>query len=292
MIRAEAEEEEEEEEEVLLLINDITERKELQERIRQADKLVSVGQMSAGLTHEINNPLQIIISNVQYLSEQVRGLSVDKIRNEDLADYNRTLQLIEKESGKCAEIIGMLRQFSQKVKPRMGKVDINKKIRELMLTMTPLLSRRNIRVNQRLASNLPEIRGDKAQLWQVFTNVILNAREAMPEGGSLTIATSYNPRKKRVTIKFIDTGKGISFEDINKLFDPFFTTKKNGGTGLGLSVSYGIIAVHKGFIVAERNARRGMRFIIELPIFSKKTIRKKSIPLEIIPTKIGMLSFW
>jgi len=258
--------EEEEEVVVILLINDITEKKELQEGIRQADKLASVGQMAAGLAHEINNPITIIKGNAQHMRKKTRLLlSSERIEKDDIKECTAVLERIIEEAELCGKITSGLLQFTRKTEDKVSRLYINKELDTALGVVEHNLSLGKIEVTQKLSPDLPRVPGNGDHLRQVFMNIILNAQAAMPKGGSLKIETLHNKHNRYVEIRFTDTGKGIPEKDINKIFDPFFTTKRPGkGVGLGLSISHGIIKAHHGTIEAKRQIGKGSTFIIKL----------------------------
>ena len=263
------EEEEEEEEEVLLLISDITEKKEMEDAIRQADKLASVGQMAAGFAHEINNPIAIIKGNAQYLQNKVNKLlAAGTFTKDDLKECSGVLGRIISEGERCGQIAGGLLQFTRKKekKEKVLSLDINEEILMTLKISEHNLALGKIILQHKLDSRLPKVLGNSSQLRQVFMNIMLNTRDAMPRGGSLTIETSYHKKAKVVKIKFTDTGHGITKKNIERIFDPFFTTKGSGhGVGLGLSIAYGIITSHGGKIKAESKIGQGTTFTVQLP---------------------------
>jgi len=234
------------------------ELKEAQDSLIQSAKLASLGKMAAGVAHEINNPLTSILLNTHLLLE---SLEPDDPRRE-------SLEMIAEETTRCASIVKGLLEFARQSPPKKRKTDIN----SLLLNTVKLLENQaafqNIEIKKNLAPDLPPLELDSNKVKQVFWNMMINAAEAMPRGGTLAITTRLSTDKndkKHVEIIFSDTGIGIPKENIPKLFDPFFTTKVSG-TGLGLAVSYGIIKQHKGNIQVESQVGRGSTFIISLPV--------------------------
>lgn len=225
---------------------------EAQKRLVQSEKLASLGQMAAGIAHEMNNPLANISLNAQMLLREAKegGPGIHRLR------------VIDENVDAAARIVRDLLDFSRETKLRLTPVDINALITKAMDSVKQHLSGIEVVKN---FGDLPEISADSAQLRQVFTNIITNACQAMPGGGRLTVTT--RATKDNVEIKFTDTGVGIPKENLGKIFDPFFTTREVGkGTGLGLSISYGIIQKHRGKIEAESEIGRGSTFTIKLPI--------------------------
>ncbi len=230
------------------------ELKEMQNQLIQSEKLASLGKMASGVAHEINNPLTSILINTHLILEKL-----DKNNA-----IHENLELIADETSRCTNIVKGLLEFSRQNPPQKSYADVNAIINRTLQLLENQASFQNIRIAKRLDGNLPPIKLDKDKIKQVFWNLMINASEAMPEGGTLTIASQLSPDKKRIDVIFIDTGAGISKEAINKLFDPFFTTK-GSGTGLGLAVSYGIIDQHQGKIEVKSEPGQGSVFTVSLP---------------------------
>ena len=230
------------------------ELKEMQDSLVRSEKLASLGKMAAGVAHEINNPLTSILINTH--------LILEKLDND--AGVKENLNLIADETTRCSEIVKGLLEFSHQDPPEKEDADINDILNLSVDIIKNHVTFQNIKLNKKLSRDLPQIPIDSNKIKQVFLNLMLNAAEAMPEGGSLSITSRLSADKKYIEIEFTDTGLGIPEENINKLFDPFFTTK-TGGTGLGLAVSYGIIEQHKGKIEVKSRQGQGSTFIIKLP---------------------------
>jgi len=222
----------------------------------QSEKMAAVGTLSAGLAHEVKNPLSAVLGYAQ--------LSKRKLDQPDV--IRKHLDTIESETRRCNEIIGNLMQFSRQEKGEFTDVTINAVVEKSVGIVDHQLGLNNVHVNIELASGIPEIIGNPNQLQQVLMNLAINAQQAMaPDGGTVNIATYCDD--DYVCISVSDTGPGISEELAEKIFEPFYTTKAAGeGTGLGLSVTYGIIKDHNGDIRVERAENGGARFIIELPL--------------------------
>ncbi len=239
----------------LLILNDLTEKVKLEEQVVQAEKLSSIGVLAAGVAHEVNTPLAVIASQAQMLA---REMPADDQRS-------GTIQRIIKQAFRAAEIVNHLLKFSRVGESEYGEVDLNRVIRETLSLADPMLRSSKIAVNAQLAPSLPAVTGNFGKLQQVFMNLILNARDAMPRGGDLTIATE--SENSLILVEVSDNGAGISGEHLGKIFDPFFTTKSAGrGTGLGLAVSYGIIREHSGRVRVESAPGRGTSFRLEFPV--------------------------
>jgi len=231
------------------------ELQEMQDSLIRSEKMASLGKMAAGVAHEINNPLTSILLNTHLMLEKVE-------KNSRLSE---NLNLIAEETSRCSEIVRGLLEFSRQNPPEKNFADVNEIINTTLGILENQVAFQNIKIIKKLSLNLPQIQLDINKMKQVFWNLMINAAEAMSEGGTLTIASRISENKKNIEIEFTDTGMGIPKEYINKLFDPFFTTK-GGGTGLGLAVSYGIIEQHKGKIEVRSKEYKGSTFIISLPI--------------------------
>ncbi|MBN2125977.1 MAG: PAS domain S-box protein [Deltaproteobacteria bacterium] len=220
----------------------------------QSEKLASIGRLAAGVAHEINNPLGGII--------MYSHLALEELREADPACMN--LRKVINQAERCKEIVKGLLDFSRQGEPEFEQVNVNTIIEEILSMVEAQAMFHNIDIEKDLDSYLPPVMGDKSQLQQVFMNLTINAAEAMPDGGRLTIKSSR--RNGYIIIRFTDTGCGIRPQDRAKIFEPFFTTKSGKvGTGLGLAVSHGIIARHDGSIAFTSRVNAGTSFIIRLP---------------------------
>ncbi len=239
----------------LIVLDDITEKLELEKQLLQSEKLSSIGLLAAGIAHEINTPIAGISSYTQML---LKGLPRSDKRKP-------ILEKIETQTFRAAEIVNGLLNFSRMSGSEFSPLDVNRLLGDSLALLDHQLQGSGIRVESNLDPSLPAIYGNSGKLQQVFVNLFLNARDAMPSGGDLTIETALND--SMVVIDIADTGAGISEENKKKIYDPFFTTKTTGkGTGLGLSVSYGIIQEHGGRILVDSAAGLGTRFTLKLPI--------------------------
>ncbi|RKY56432.1 MAG: histidine kinase [Candidatus Neomarinimicrobiota bacterium] len=228
------------------------------QEIMKSERLAMVGQLAAGVAHEINNPLGSILIYSHLLLED--------LEKEDPRKGN--LEKIVNQATRCKEIVKGLLDFSRQTEPEMKPSNINTVVTEVLSLVEKQAMFHNIKVIKKLSPDLPTILLDKNQIQQVLMNIILNAAEAMDGQGKLTVGTSSDEEYAR--IKFTDTGCGISEENMKKLFQPFFTTKETGhGTGLGLSISYGIIRKHNGKISVSSEIGKGSTFTIILPIREK-----------------------
>ena len=245
------------------------ELREMQGRIVESGRLAAVGEMAAGIAHELNNPLGGIIGYAQYDVEKMESGARTGLTPQDAERIAGHLAHVEREAQRCRTIVDKLLSFSQEMSSVFTTLDVNDVLRDTLALTEKQLAMRGIEVKMRLGDALPRVLGDVRQLQQVFANMILNARNAMEAGGSLTVSTTADMASGGplgVTVAFEDDGCGISKEHIGRVFEPFFTTREVGqGTGLGLSVSYGIIRDHGGDIGVESEVGKGTRFVIHLP---------------------------
>jgi two-component system, NtrC family, sensor kinase len=242
----------------LLLFDDVTEREQLEEQMSQTEKLTSLGLLAAGVAHEVNTPLAVISNYIQMLARQ---MPEDDPRH-------AIIEKIVKQTFRASEIVNNLLNFSRTGPSQLADVDVNRVVEETLSLVSHPLKTSQIQVVKQLGEALPPVRGSANKLQQVFLNLFLNARDAMPLGGMLEVRTASH--NGSVEIEVVDTGNGISREHIHKIFDPFFTTKPGGrGTGLGLSVSYGIIKEHAGKIDVRSTPGRGTSFHVEFPAVRK-----------------------
>jgi signal transduction histidine kinase len=231
--------------------------KESQEQLIQAEKLTSLGQMAASIAHEINNPLAGVLVYTRLLSKK---LTDDTARKEESLDY---LSKMESEVSRCSRIIRNLLDFARQTEPTLRIVDINQVIEQVLAMVGHQAQLQNVEVVKEFSPSLPKVMADFDQLQQIFTNLTLNAIQAMPDGGRLTIRSSAVDGEVRIDVQ--DTGCGISKENMSKLFTPFFTTKAKGkGVGLGLAVVHGIIERHKGRIKVQSEVGKGTTFSVYL----------------------------
>jgi two-component system NtrC family sensor kinase len=243
----------------IALVDDITDRVTLEAQLAQADKLSSIGLLAAGVAHEINTPLAVISSYAQMLSKQLRGDG----------RLGPVLDKITKQSFRAAEIANGLLNFSRTSTTEFRETDLNQVIRDTLSLLEHQLKTAQITLELDLAEELPVIHGNPGKLQQVFLNLLLNAKDAMPEGGKLRVATLVNGHVEAIVA---DSGSGIAPEHLKRIYDPFFTTKTTPrpgdrrGTGLGLSVTYGIIQEHAGKIHVESAVGVGTTFHLEFPL--------------------------
>jgi hypothetical protein len=238
----------------ILILEDVTARVRLEEQLQHSEKMASIGILAAGVAHEVNTPLAGISSYTQMLRGQVEPGDARA----------QLLEKIEKQTFRAAKIINGLLNFSRSGSLETESLDINKVLLDVLSLVEHQLEGAKIRVRKELSAGLPPVRGNENRLQQVFFNLVLNARDAMPSGGWLSLTTSADD--DTVVVEVSDTGHGIKREDIRRIYDPFFTTKGIGrGTGLGLSVSYGILQEHGGAIFVESTPGKGTTFQVALP---------------------------
>jgi two-component system NtrC family sensor kinase len=272
------------------LENALKNLKKTQVQLIQAEKMAGIGQMAAGVAHELNNPLSGILGYCQFALEKITKKPLKELTGEDILTYSQYLNDIEQQSKRCKAIIQSLLKFSRaSVKEGFEPIDVNSVLNETFTFVKHELEKHKVKLETVLSPSLPLIAGNTSQLQQVFTNLILNAIQAMPDGGKLTLLEKIPENKENIEISFADTGAGISKENLNKIFEPFFTTKKVGqGTGLGLSVSYGIVKEHGGNIEVESAEGQGTIFTVILPALkeseTKESKDKTACPKEMVGT--------
>lgn len=227
--------------------------------MRRVDRLSSLGQLSAGVAHEIRNPLASINFNIQLLSKRIQpDEKTIRIINNSLAGVERIKGLVK----------GML-DFSRPAPPQLKRESIHRAVEDAISLMDSQFSKHGIRVVQKLAAEAPDITFDSRQIQQVFVNILLNALQAMPEGGTVTVESRLGGETKELSrylsVYISDTGAGIPREHFSKIFDPFFTTKPEG-TGLGLSIAHKVLEQHGAQIEIRSRVGQGTMFIIRFPI--------------------------
>jgi PAS domain S-box-containing protein len=248
-------------ERVLVMARDITDRQHMEEKMFQTEKLASLGTLSAGVAHEINNPVGIILGFTEILLDRIPEGSKEQ----------EILKTIERQGLNAKRIVEKLMTYARQPSKIEEFTEVNRDIENVLSLVQNNLLTNRIEVETRLARDLPRVRGDSGELQQVYLNLVNNAVAAMPEGGKLTVITRINPYSQMVEAIFADTGTGIPKEIADRIFDPFFTTKKVGeGTGLGLAVSYAIVNKYGGKIHFESRVQeavagnRGTTFFISL----------------------------
>ena len=241
--------------------------KESQEQLIQAEKLTSLGQLAASIAHEVNNPLSGVLAYTQLLAKKIGG---DSIPKEVALGY---LSKMEAELTRSTKLIRNLLDFARQSPPEFRELNLNDVISRVFDLAAHSAELQHVQVIKELDPSLPNLMADFDQLYQVCTNLFLNAIQAMPQGGRLTIRTSVNDGQLKIEVQ--DTGCGISPENMRKLFTPFFTTKHEvKGVGLGLAVSYGIIQRHHGRIEVQSKKGEGTTFTICLPLHHEESAEK------------------
>ncbi len=259
------------------IAKDLTRLKTMTQQMISTEKMASVGQMAAGVAHEINTPLGIILGYSQLMKDDFSPES----------ETHENLVVVERQSQACRKIVADLLKFSRQSGSSLKDVNINEILTDVLAITEHNLNLDHIDIVRNFSDTLPVITGDEEKLRQVFVNLINNAQHAMEgEGGTLTVRTRFSEDRQVVTISIVDTGTGIDSEIRSRIFDPFFTTKSVGkGTGLGLSVSYGIIEDHAGTITVESPVTKdkschltpGTAMHIALPVSGKRNNEKQVI---------------
>jgi PAS domain S-box-containing protein len=264
----------------VMFSKDLRERKEAEEELREAheelqkayealeqaqasmiaaEKLAAVGRLSAGVSHEILNPLNIIVMRLHMMMEDPRTPS----------EMTRNIETLQEQAARITKIAQDLLYFSRKRHPERRMLDINEEVKRTLDLLDYDLNKQNIILQLELSEGLPPVVADTDQLQQVVLNLVTNARDAMPEGGQLLLRTEAVQANGQsfLELRVEDTGEGIAPDNLDKLFEPFFTTKPEGvGTGLGLSICQGIVESHGGCISAESELGQGTIFVIQLPL--------------------------
>jgi PAS domain S-box-containing protein len=250
----------------MAFITDITERKRAEAQLQrqrevlyQNEKLAALGTLSAGIAHEMNNPLGIMTTRIEVML-------LDAQQQQLPAQVLEDLQVLHRASQRVARIAAGLRSFARQSSGEPTPTDLNTIVDEAVLLMQKPFGAENIRVVAELDRTLPSLLGDPTALHQVLMNLLTNAREAMAGGGGeIRIETTRTERPEWIRLRVIDSGPGIPPEEITKVFDPFYTTKRTG-TGLGLSVTYGLIREHGGTIDVSSQPGAGTAFTLEFPV--------------------------
>ncbi len=264
------------------IVKDLTGVKDMMQQMAGSEKMASIGQMAAGVAHEINTPLGIILGYSQ--------LMMDDFEKEE--ENYQNLEVIERQTKTCRKIVADLLKFSRQSESSKQNIDLNKVAGDVLTITEHSLSIDHIEIEMHFEEHLPTIVGDVEKIRQVFLNLINNAHHAMENGGMLSVYTRFDSNKKQASITFQDTGEGIPKEIQDRVFDPFFTTKAVGkGTGLGMSVSYGIVQDHGGTItikspVNDDKEQPGTAITVSLPTdneipavtdFTKKVHESKDV---------------
>jgi len=231
------------------------------QQIMKSERLATLGQLAAGVAHEVNNPLGAVLMYTHLVLEDL----------EDKDERRNNLEKAVAEASRCRDIVKGLLDFARQTEPKVEQRDLNETLERSLGLVEKQALFQNVKITKDFCSSLPKIFIDVGQMQQVFTNIVLNATEAMQGKGELAITTGMAGDNKQIEIEFSDTGCGIPAENQGKIFDPFFTTKEVGhGTGLGLAVSHGIISNHRGTIEVKSEPGEGTTFIIRLPVNGKE----------------------
>lgn len=237
---------------LVVLLEDVTEKRELAREVTRTEKLRAIGEMAAGLIHEINNPLNIISGRAQLLFLKYR---------QD-PEIQRAVGIIRGQVDRASQITEKLLNFAKQRLPQLQRLDLCRLLKEVLNTLEVQFAKANVALVCHIPRTPCLIQGDPAQLEEVVSNVTMNAIQAMPKGGTFTISCSEEDHQ--VAVRFQDTGIGIPQEQLSKIFVPFFTTKPHG-TGLGLSVVHGIVEAHRGTIKIQSELGRGTTFCLTFP---------------------------
>lgn len=242
----------------LAFVTDITQRQIVERAARQSERLSALGRLSAGIAHEVNNPIGIISSRIEIMLLDAEAQPLPGTVTEDLKVLHRHAQRV-------ARIAQGLLSFARESSVERGPVDLNRIVGETLLLMESELAKADITIRRALTPNLPPVHGDGNALQQVVMNLLTNARDVLGSGGEISLETSLVAGRAGMARLIVrDTGPGISAEVLPRIFDPFYTTKPEG-TGLGLSISYGIVRDHKGTIDVESRPGQGTTFILTFP---------------------------
>jgi PAS domain S-box-containing protein len=258
----------------IILVDDITDRIELEAQLTQAEKLSSIGLLAAGVAHEVNTPLAVISSYAQMLSKQMRPA------NEDDARLRPVLEKITQQTFRASEIVNGLLNFSRTGGTEFASVDVNRLLHDTLTLLDHQFKTAQIRIETDLDLDLPRIHGNEGKLQQVMLNLLLNARDAMHGACDARIRVATEQTAGLVAVVVEDFGAGIEPEHLHRIFDPFFTTKtnpRNGehkGTGLGLAVSYGIMQEHGGKMHVESEVGAGTTFRLEFPVAAARATQE------------------
>jgi len=230
------------------------------QKLVQEDRMISLGKLMASCAHEINNPIQGLLT-FSHLMQEI--LAEGKPSSKDLEQFKKYLSLMSKELERCGSIVSGLLSFSRESPREHKDIDLNEVLDAVITLTRHKMELRNVDLISYLYPELLMIHGNGHELQQCFLNLIFNAIEAMPQGGQLNIISKLERAKKNVRVEIVDTGYGISRENLDHIFDPFFTTKEQGeGTGLGLSIVHSVIKNHGGNIKVSSKVGEGTSFVL------------------------------
>jgi PAS domain S-box-containing protein len=241
---------------ILVVVRDVSERKRIQEQLQKAERLAELGTLASGMAHEIGTPMNVILGRAEYLMERVKE-----------APIRKGLETIVSQVERITKVMNQLLAFARRRPSERRTVDLRQAVEDNLDIFRERLAKQSIKLETELASYCPPVQADADQMSQVIINLVMNAIQAMPDGGTLRVGLMSDMEMVRLTVT--DTGHGIPQEAIAKIFDPFFTTKEFGkGTGLGLTVVKGILEEHQGSIAVESEPEKGTTFTISLPVCS------------------------
>jgi signal transduction histidine kinase len=249
---------------LVVALKDVTEFREQHQRLLQATRLADIGQLAAGVAHEINTPLASIALRAEGLLRSADDPALHAIPS--FKNFPRYLKTIEDEIYRCKKIVSALLDFSRSRRPEVRPTDLNALCEQATDLVGHQMQLKRVKLSLDLARGLPAIPADEGQIRQVLIALLMNALDASSEGGTIAVTTQGGP-EGRVHLTVADSGAGIAPEHLDKIFNPFFTTKPTGqGTGLGLAVCHGVVTAHGGEIRVESHVGRGTRFSVELPV--------------------------
>jgi two-component system NtrC family sensor kinase len=240
-----------------------SEKQLMSKKVVETGKLASVGELAAGIAHEINNPVAIMVEEAGWMGDLMEEITFDE--SENRAEFERAIKQIQTQGRRCKEITHKLLSFARKTDATIHDVNIKELLEEMVMLSSQRAKYSMVEIRTDFAPNLPSLRVSTSELQQVFFNLINNAIDAMDHnGGTLTI--SAHQKENYLVFAVSDTGMGIPETNLDRIFDPFFTTKPVGkGTGLGLSICYGIIEKMGGKLEVESTLGKGTTFLISIP---------------------------
>lgn len=241
---------------VIEITRDVTRQKTLEEQVRKHERLAAIGELAAGVAHEIRNPLSAIVTASNLLSAEA-GMPIDE-------EQLLLLEVVKKEAQRLNAILTDFLNYARPREPQLSAVNLNEVVSETLdMLERDRPTNGHVTIQRRLDGTIPPVEVDPDQIKQVLLNIAMNGIEAMPHGGTLTVATMFC--NGRVHVQVADTGVGISESALPRIFQPFFSTKKNG-TGLGLAIAHHIVSAHQGEIWAESQEGVGTKMTIQLPV--------------------------
>ena len=240
----------------LAFVTDITQRKTLERATRQTERLTALGQLAAGFAHEVNNPIGVMTTRIELML-------MDAESNTLPADVVEDLKVLHRHAQRVAAITSSLLSFARQSPQERTLVNLNDVVAAVLVLVARQYERQGVRIHHETTSSVPPVLGQIDALQQVVLNLVTNAAQAMSAGGDITLTTAFHEGKVRLVVA--DTGSGIAAEHLPHIFEPFFTTKPTG-TGLGLSVTYGILNDHNATVDVESKVAEGTRFVVTFPV--------------------------